>query len=325
MTWTGLERARRTTLASLLGLAACGGADLPRTQAEAVARGLTPPQGQFVTVDGRQVHAHVSGPTDAPAVILLHGASGNLRDFTFDLAPRLATEFRVLAFDRPGLGYSDALGADGGSPAAQARHLAAAARQLGVTRAVVVGHSYGGAVALAWALDMPEQTAAVVSLAGAANPWPGGLGPWYGIASSRLGGATVVPAIAAFAPRRLADQAVEGIFEPDPVPGGYLDHVGVDLTLRSPVLRINARQVNGLKPHVTAMQARYPGLTLPVEILHGDRDTIVPLAIHSGPLAEALPNARLTVLRGVGHMPHHARPDETVAAIRRAAARAGLR
>ena len=56
-----------------------------------------PPEGQFIPVEGRRIHAHVSGRTDAPAVVLIHGANGNLRDFTFDLADRLAGRFRVIA------------------------------------------------------------------------------------------------------------------------------------------------------------------------------------------------------------------------------------
>jgi pimeloyl-ACP methyl ester carboxylesterase len=109
------------------------------------------------------------------------------------------------------------------------------------------------------------------------------------------------------------------------VPEGYADHVGIDLTLRTATIRANSRQVNGLKPHVAAMAARYPGLSVPIEIVHGDRDTIVPLEVHSRVLADAAPTARLTVLPGVGHMPHHADPKATIAAIDRAASRAGLR
>ena len=62
-----------------------------------------------------------------------------------------------------------------------------------------------------------------------------------------------------------------------------------------------------------------------VEIVHGDADTIVPLDIHSEPLARLLPDATLTVLPGIGHMPHHAAPDAVVAAIDRVFARAALR
>lgn len=282
-----------------------------------------PPTGQLLDVGGTTVHAHVEG--SGPTVILIHGASGNTRDFTFDLTGRLAERYRVIAFDRPGLGHTEVLRVEGESPQEQARLLDDAAAQLGVGRAVIVGHSYGGAVALAWALERPDRVAALVSLAGAANEWEGGLGPWYAIASSQLGGATVVPLISALAPRGRAERAMGSIFAPQPVPDGYADYIGVDLTLRPETLRANARQVNGLKPHIVEMAKRYGEIDVPVEIVHGDADTIVPLDIHSRPLARQIDGANLTVLEGVGHMPHHADPEAVVAAIDRAASRAGLR
>lgn len=282
-----------------------------------------PPTGTLLGIGGVRVHAHVEGT--GPAVVLIHGASGNARDFTFDLVGRLAGRYRVIAFDRPGLGHTGHLPLRAESPADQAALLDAAASALGVERAVLVGHSYGGAVALAWAVTRPERVAAVVSLAGVAHPWEGGLGLWYRVASSRIGGATVVPLMARLAPRSLVERAVAEIFAPQPVPEGYLSHIGLDLTLRPETLRANARQVNGLKPHVIALAARYPDLAVPIEIVHGTNDTIVPLEIHSRPLARRAPGARLTVLPGVGHMPHHADPAATVAAIDRAAERAGLR
>ncbi len=73
------------------------------------------------------------------------------------------------------------------------------------------------------------------------------------------------------------------------------------------------------------MARRYPGLSIPVEILHGTVDSIVPIAVHARPMAAVLPDARLTELPGVGHMPHHARPDAARAAIDAVARRAGLR
>ncbi len=84
-------------------------------------------------------------------------------------------------------------------------------------------------------------------------------------------------------------------------------------------------QINALRPQVQAMQEDYPTLTLPIELVHGDADTIVPLHIHSQPLMDLIPNGHLTVLPGAGHMPHHTHPEAVIAAIDRAAARAGLR
>ncbi len=312
-------------------LAGCAFVDYRADKREVAAEQEHPPLGQFVEVEGRRVHALVSG--SGPDLVLIHGASGNLRDMAFDLVDRLDDRYRVIAFDRPGLGYSDAidpraddvLTSRADSVAAQARLLQAAAAALGAERPIVLGHSFGGAVAMAWALERPDNVAAVVDIAGATMPWETGLATLYKVNGSALGGAAVVPLLTAFAPERMVEDTVEAVFAPNPVPEGYADFVGVGLAVRRDSLRINARQVNGLLPQVTAMKERYASINLPVEIVHGVADTIVPLEVHSARLAELIPGANLTVLENVGHMPHHTVPDEVVAAIDRAAARAGLR
>ncbi|MBC2835473.1 alpha/beta fold hydrolase [Paragemmobacter straminiformis] len=280
-----------------------------------------PPQGQFVDVDGTRVHVLVKG--SGPDLVLIHGASGSLRDFSFDLIDRLSPDYRVIAMDRPGLGYSDPLPDGDPSLAAQVAVLKAAADSLGATRPILVGQSYGGTVALSWALDHPA--AALVTIGSPSLPWPGGLDPWYRLTETALGRALLIPLASAWVPQSYVEAAVTGVFAPQPVPAGYLAHLGTDLTLRRTALAANVQQINSLRPQIVAMEQRLPSLTLPIELVHGDADSIVPLSIHSAPLALRLPNAHLTVLPGVGHMPHHADPEAVLAAIDRAATRAGLR
>jgi pimeloyl-ACP methyl ester carboxylesterase len=143
--------------------------------------------------------------------------------------------------------------------------------------------------------------------------------------ASLAGSALVIPALTAFAPRSRIETSTAGIFDPQPMPEGYLEHFGPLRSLSRASMRANAQQVNSLRPHLVEMEKRYPQLALPVELLHGTADTTVPLSIHSEPLSEILPNAVLSRLDGTGHMPHHAQPEETVAAIGRVATRAGLR
>ena len=280
-----------------------------------------PPTGQFVTVEGLKLHVQIAG--DGPDLVLIHGANGNLREFSFGLMDRLADRFRVIAVDRPGLGYSDPLPHNDATVGGQARILRRAMDQIGVQNPIVLGQSYGGTVALAWALQAPP--AALVLVSSPSLPWPGELDPWYRITASPLGRATIVPLASAFVAQTYVRRAIDGVFAPQESPKGYADHLGIDLILRRTSMAVNANQINALRPEVEVMQEAYPGLTLPIELVHGDADTIVPLRIHSGPLMDLIPNGRLTVLAGAGHMPHHTHPEAVLDAIDRAAQRAGLR
>lgn len=298
---------------------------------EAAAERHYPPEGRILEVDGIPIHAVVMG--SGPDLVLIHGASGNTRDLTFAFAGLMADRYRVIVFDRPGMGYTGrtdpahgrAFTSRAESPAEQADLLVAAARALGADRPIVLGHSYGNTVALAWALRHPDRIAAIVNVAGVALPWPGSLGLQYRVNGSAIGGAILPPVITAFVPESVIERAFASVFAPDPVPPGYAAHFGEGLTLRRASLRANARQVNGLRPHVVEMSADYGQLSLPIEIVHGDADTTVPLSIHAEPFAARVPSARLTILPGIGHMPHHAAPEAVAAAVDRAAARAGLR
>jgi pimeloyl-ACP methyl ester carboxylesterase len=290
---------------------------------EARAQAEYPPLGQFVTVDGVRLHLLQQG--SGPDIVLIHGASGNMRDFTMDLVGRLSDRYRVTVIDRPGLGHSDRLDRDGATIFEQADALVAAVAQLGVTRPLVLGHSYGGAVALAWATRHPEATAGLILLAAASNPWEGPLSTYYRVLSHPLGQALAVPVLTAWVPDHVVTDTIAQVFAPQPTPDGYADYIGAGLTLQRRALRENALQRASLLAEVRQMVSDYAQIDLPVEILHGDADTTVWPSVHSEPLSHQIAGAIYTEMAGVGHSPHHAEPDTVAAAIDRGAARAGLR
>src|SRR5262249_6116930 len=143
-----------------------------------------PPGGVFVPVSGGRLHVVELGEcADAPAVVLLHGASGNLEDMRLALGERLARRHRVILIDRPRHGWSDRpAGTACSSPARQAALVVEALDRLGVAKAIVVGHSWSGAAALALALGHTDRVAGLVLLAPVTHPWPGGISWYYRLA-----------------------------------------------------------------------------------------------------------------------------------------------
>ncbi len=290
---------------------------------EARAEAAFPPEGQILDVDGVRVHAVVMG--EGPDVVLIHGASGSTRDMTFALAPKLARNYRVIIIDRPGLGYTQRLNRSGATLPEQAALLVATAAQLGADKPIVVGQSYGGAVALAWAVHHPDHISALVTLAGASHLWDTPLDLLYRVTSNPLGSAFVVPLITAYVPNATVESGVASVFRPQSEPAGYAAHFGPGITLRRESLRENALQRANLLDELRAQIPSYPDISVPTEILHGTADDTVSLTIHSQPLAGAIPGSVLTTLDGIGHMPQTVSTDEVTAAIDRAATRAGLR
>jgi pimeloyl-ACP methyl ester carboxylesterase len=279
-----------------------------------------PPIGHIIPLGRHRVHALSLG--EGPDLVMIHGSSGQLRDL-MPLIRRLSRHFRVTAFDRPGMGHSTPIGAEGISPAGQARHLAEAAAQLGIRAPLVLGQSYGGTVALAWALDVkgPQAASGLVLLAAPSLPWQGNLDWWYRLTATRLGRLLAVPLAAALVTEAHVERMIPGLFAPSLPPDHYTEEIGALLALDRGALGVNADQINALLAHITRMEAAYTRLDLPIEMIHGAQDPIVPLALHSEPLAARLPSARLEILPDAGHMPHHTHPEAVEAACLRAKAR----
>lgn len=284
-----------------------------------------PPEGQIVMVDGHRVHAVVLAPENPRAdVVMIHGASGNTRDFTHDLAHQLAETYRVIVFDRPGLGYTDRINRTGATLQQQVSLLSEAAVQLGADKPIVLGQSYGGAVALAWSVYHPDRLSGLVLLAAASQTWETGLSTYYKTLSHPWLGPVVIPYLTAYVQDDRVTHELHAIFTPQRPPQGYDSHIGAGLTLRRDSLRANALQRANLKEEIRAMMPEYGAISVPTEILHGDADMTVGLHIHSVPLSQQIPGATLTVLPGIGHMPQHSSKPQVIEAVHRTAARAGL-
>jgi pimeloyl-ACP methyl ester carboxylesterase len=280
-----------------------------------------PPAGQFMDVEGVRLHVAELGlsrgsPGAEPAVVLIHGASGNMEDMRLALGERLAATHRVILIDRPGHGWSSRPADDSyASPARQAALVTKALKQLGVRRAILVGHSWGGAFATAYALAYPDRTAGLVLLSAVTHPWSADPGWYNNLASLRGIGPLFLRTLVYPLGSLLIDGVSRSVFEPQAVPDDYVRRAAIRLVLRPQTFFANARDLALLENFIAAQVPSYVDLRSPTIIITGDRDTMVSPKINACALAATLPQAKLVFLKGVGHMPHHAAPEAVAAAI----------
>jgi pimeloyl-ACP methyl ester carboxylesterase len=284
------------------------------------------PRGALVALEGGAIHVvelAARGPNRG-AVLLIHGASGNSADMLNALGERLADDgFRVLAVDRPGHGWSSRFDRRAASsPANQAERIHAALAELGVSRAIVVGHSLGGAIALALALDAPHFVRGLALVSTVSHPWPGGIALYYTLAANRWIGPAFRRLLVLPIGQLMLPGAIDSVFAPNPPPRDYIDATGLPLVLRPRHYKANAEDVVDLKGHVARQCLRYGEIGAPTAVITGDRDNIVYAHIHSAGCARDIRGATLTTLKGVGHSPHYSAPAATLAVILDLAARA---
>lgn len=297
-----------------LGFALAGGTRLGAWLIER----RNPPAGAFAEIDGTRLHHVLAEPgtgADLPPIVFIHGASGNLLDQMQPLRPALEGRARMLFVDRPGHGWSErGKGLD--TPAAQARAIGRLMEHHGIDAAIIVGHSFGGAVAAAFALEHPQKTLGLIFLSAATHPWPGGDVTWYyDLAARPALGQLFAQTVALPAGLSRMKAASVCVFAPNPMPTTYLRDAAIDLVLRPAAFRANAVDVAGLYDHVLATHGRYREITAPTVVISGDSDTVVYEEIHSVGLAADIPGARLLWVRNLGHKPDWIAPDLVAAAI----------
>lgn len=295
-----------------IGLVAAGGWTTT-SFASAAAKARHPPLGRFIALPEGRLHLIDSGAPsdDAPVIVLIHGASSLHADLMSVFGPRLSPRCRVIAFDRPGHGWSDRLGGrEMASPERQGTALCAALDAMGIQKAVLLAHSLAGATALSMALARPDLISGLVLLGAVSHPWPDRSITWYyHPAAKPVLGPLFARFLAIPAGTIVLERSIDGVFAPQSAPSGYADSAQVRLLLRPATFLANAEDVSVLCDFVEAQAPRYGELKMPVVAIAGKDDTVVWTDIHSRALVEQVQNGRLFALPGIGHMPHHAVPD----------------
>ncbi|HUC48896.1 MAG TPA: alpha/beta hydrolase [Xanthobacteraceae bacterium] len=276
-----------------------------------------PPRGRFIEIGGLRQHVVETG-TNGPArelpIVLIHGAGCNLDDMRLALGDRLAGR-TIIFIDRPGHGWSERRGRQGSSPQYQAAMVAEVLDRLGIGRAIVVGHSWGGVLALRLALDQPQRVAGLVLLAPPLYPLMRGVTWFYDIMATPYLGWLVAHTMLLPVGVLFIGIGFWSAFWPQIPPRHYLKRAGTLLSLRPGTFLANSCDIADLKINLPLQAARYATLAAPTTLITGDRDLIVAARQHGLAFAGAMPTVKLVVLPGIGHMLHHAAAERVVAEI----------
>ncbi|HEV7880771.1 alpha/beta hydrolase [Bradyrhizobium sp.] len=288
-----------------------------------------PRQGNIIEVAGARLNVVDLGPRDAagPPIVMIHGASSNLESMRRPIGDMLATNHRVILIDRPGHGWSTRGDLANSTPAMQAKMIDEALEKLGITGAIVVVHSLAGVLGPLLALDYPRRVAGLVMLGPVAYPWPGGVG-WYNkLVTTPVVGPLLAYTITLPLGLILAEPGARNVFLPQVMPTGFVKNSATPLLLRPRGFLANAWDLVTLKAAVIEQAPRYGDIKVPVVVVTGDTDNTVSPRIHSRRLAATVPNAKLIVLPGVGHMVQYAAPEVVVREIEgmSAASKAAMR
>lgn len=261
--------------------------------------------GKQAEIGNRKVHFLQIGEGKT-TVVLLHGFASLAQEVA---APFLAQkDVKFLAFDRPGYGFSDAITGDRkGGPACQARWLAEVLDAFGERNCILVAHSMGSAVALWLAARRPDLVSRLLLLAPFCRPTRKlGAALLYAAVQPGIGpliSEHLVPMVA----NRMGPTFLRSALFPDPVPK-HLENFPFAYAGRPGALRTMAREYLGFQSEMAEFD-RSHALRSRISIVFGTEDRIALPDWHLDWIGSLKASMDVRMIEGVGHAPHHARPE----------------
>jgi pimeloyl-ACP methyl ester carboxylesterase len=290
-----------------------------RIAAEAERR--VPPSGKFIDVDGNRIHYAEAG--EGKPILFIHGLGAQFHQFRHPLFSRLDHEFRLIALDRPGSGYSVRAPGAGAGISEQARLIVRFMEKLGIERPLLVGHSLGGTIALAIAIEHPDKIAGLALL----SPYTRYLKkvqPAFAQLDIRqpLRRWFIAQTFAIPTALKTAPQVLDFVFGPQAMPADYPIAGGGMSGLRPRHFYATSSDLIASGLDMPRLEGRYREIEVPVGIMFGTADRVLPHEENGVAMKDRIAGLELELLEGVGHMPQFAATDAVVAFIRRMAARA---
>ncbi len=299
-------------LVTLLAISALANAKLAKA-----AERNNPPRGQFLEVDGVRVHYLDRG--EGEPLVLLHGSGSMIQDFECSGLIDLASQkYRVLAFDRPGYGHTERPRRKLWNPEEQAELIRDALKQLGVSRAVVLGHSWGASVAMALALNHSQLVSGLVLASGYFYPSARADVLTLSAPAVPVIGDVIRYSISPIVSRMIWPLVMRRIFEPASIPDKFA-RFPKEMAVRPSQIRASAADSAMMIPNAYAICRRYKELAMPVIIIAGEEDRLIDTETQSARLHRELPRSVLHRIPRTGHMVHQTATDTVMAAINEAA------
>ena len=266
---------------------------------------------QSVVVDGLTLN-YVSAGSGRP-VVLIHGNPGSYHDYTLEVVGRLSKSYYVVAFDRPGHGYSERHDSVQTTVEVQAQIIRDALQKLSLKKPVLVGHSWGGSLVLAAAVAYGKDLAGIVLLAPAAYPsvsieW------WSMLPHIPVIGNLVVNKLTPLLGRTMVRKSVQRAYDPQEVQQDYVEQ-SMELWMNPDRIRACAYDERTLRPSLSALSEHYRDIDIPVVIITGSADRLLDPEEHAYRLHRTIKNSTLIVLPETGHQLPQTRPDTVIAAI----------
>ncbi len=266
--------------------------------------------GSYLDLDGEKIRCIQKG--SGRDVLLIHGLPGSIEDWD-PVMDALSAKYRVTAYDRPGFGFSS----DGKARHTISSNADTAVRimgKLGLRDAVVVGHSYGGGIALAMAAAKTANIRGYVTLGGVSQQ-SGEVMFIFRLNGIPLVGRGIAALGSSLLGESMMKELVRMAYTPnmDILTPDYVNKRKGMMFQTKVVMSLSAEEIN-YHDDIGLLMPTYSGITAPFIILHGDGDLMVPVA-DSRKLAKALPNAALWELPGTGHMVQFKHPDRVIAAV----------
>ncbi|NEU11065.1 alpha/beta fold hydrolase [Methylobacterium sp. BTF04] len=278
------------------------GADWPHREAS-----------RFVAASGLTWHVQEMGEAQAPALLLLHGTGAATHSWR-GLMPLLAEKFRVIAPDLPGHGFTDPLPAGRLSLPGMGSAIRDLLGALAIAPDLVVGHSAGAAIGVRLCLDGAVTPRLLVALNGALTPFPGLASVLFPSLARMLFLNPITPKVFSWtADRPAVERLIRGT-------GSRLDPEGLDFYRRLFRRPGHVAGTLGMMANwdLAGLSRDIPGLQVPTLLVVGSDDRAVsPETAFT--LRDRLPDARVELLRNLGHLAHEEAPDRIARVILEAA------